>query len=75
MGNRQNKIQNYIHELTEKIISENSFEEIYGADALNCSLDLHLDRANVSKEMNTLWKNGDLIKIHGKPVYLSLIHI
>lgn len=54
MGSRQNKIQNYIHELTEKIISENLFEEICGADASNCSLDLHLDRANVSKEMNTL---------------------
>lgn len=28
MSSRQNKIQNYIHELTEKIISENLFEEI-----------------------------------------------
>lgn len=69
MSSRQSKIQNYIHELTEKIIFENLFEEICGADASNCSLDLHLDRANVSKEMNTLWKNGDLIKIHGRPVY------
>lgn len=38
-------------------------------DALNVGLDLKIDRSNVSRELNRLWKNGKLIKIQGKPVY------
>ncbi|MSS58181.1 hypothetical protein FYJ51_04595 [Erysipelotrichaceae bacterium Oil+RF-744-GAM-WT-6] len=38
-------------------------------DALNIGLDLKIDRSNVSRELNRLWKNGKLIKIQGKPVY------
>ena len=71
---RQEKIHKYIHNLTEQLINDNKLLELNGADALNCSLDLKLDRANVSKDMNNLWKAGDLIKIQGKPVYYLDYH-
>ena len=65
---RIEKIAEYAKSQTKKIISLNQQDET-GIDALNCSLDLKLDRANVSKDLNTLWKEGRLIKIQGKPVY------
>ena len=71
---RLEKIKKYIKEKTTDIISSGDLKQ-GGIDAINCSLDLHLDRANVSKDMNTLWKTGDLIKIQGKPVYYLDYHV
>ena len=74
MPTRQEKIMNYVHELTQNILINNRLDENIGADALNTALDLQLDRANVSKDLNNLWKAGKLIKIHGKPVYYLDYH-
>lgn len=38
-----------------------------GIDAHTLSVDLNLDRANVSRILNRLWKEGLLIKFQGKP--------
>lgn len=38
-----------------------------GIDAHTLSIDLSLDRANVSRILNHLWKEGLLIKFQGKP--------
>ena len=59
----------YVKEHTKQQINTGTLHETGGSDALNIALDLHIDRANVSKDLNYLWKNGFLIKIQGKPVY------
>lgn len=69
MEKRIDVIRKYTKAKTEEFISKNLLEENNGINALDCSLDLKLDRANVSKYLNILWKNGELIKIQGKPVY------
>lgn len=65
---RLDKIKNYLKVKTSELIAADQLNQ-NGVDALNCALDLKLDRANVSRDLNTLWKNGDAIKIQGKPVY------
>lgn len=65
---RLDKIKNYLKVKTSELIASDQLNQ-NGIDALNCALDLKLDRANVSRDLNTLWKNGDAIKIQGKPVY------
>lgn len=67
-ASRIEKIKNYVKTKTFEIISSGNLEN-YGIDAINCALDLHFDRANVSKDLNILWKSGALIKAQGKPVY------
>ena len=67
-NSRRDKILAYAKEETKKIISQNLINET-GGDALSASLDLGFDRANVSKDLNSLWKEGKLVKIQGKPVY------
>ena len=69
MIKRIDKIKEYVKTKTEELIEKDILSKCGGIDALNCALDLKLDRANVSKDLNLLWKNGDLIKIQGKPVY------
>ncbi len=66
--NRNFRVYQYIQKITEEAIIRNQFKDS-GAEALSCALDLKLDRANVSKEMNVLWKDGKIIKVQGKPVY------
>ena len=67
-NSRRDKILAYAKEETKKIISQNLINET-AVDALSASLDLGFDRANVSKDLNSLWKEGKLVKIQGKPVY------
>ncbi len=74
MATRQEKIMEYVHTLSEQLIASNQLNDNNGADALNTSLDLQLDRANVSKDLNALWKAGKLIKMHGKPVFYLDYH-
>ena len=74
MATRQEKIMEYVHILSEQLIASNQLNDNNGADALNTSLDLQLDRANVSKDLNALWKAGKLIKMHGKPVFYLDYH-
>ena len=40
-----------------------------GSHALEIAIDLGLNRANVSKELNKLWREGRLFKIDGRPTY------
>lgn len=65
---RIERIEQYLKEQTRLLIQNGQVEQV-GIDALNCALDLNLDRANVSKDLNKLWKEGKVIKIQGKPVY------
>lgn len=66
--NRTQKIYEYVKTHTQILIQSNTLDNT-GIDALGCSIDLNLDRANVSKELNMLWKAGKLIKIQGRPVF------
>ncbi len=66
---RANAVLNYVKKQTKQLIDTGTITDQGGSDALNIALDLHIDRANVSKDLNYLWKNGSLIKIQGKPVY------
>ena len=55
MKTRMEKVGRYLKEWTREWL-ENGFQGENGVDALNCALVLDLDRANVSKELNRLWK-------------------
>lgn len=68
MTTRLEKISIYLKEHTDKILKDGLTDDP-GIDALLCALDLHLDRANVSKDLNRLWKEGKAVKVQGKPVY------
>ncbi len=68
MISRREKIQEYIRNHSEKIITSGNIDD-NGIDAEGISFDLKIDRANVSRELNQLWKSGYLIKIAGRPVF------
>lgn len=68
MISRREKIQEYIRSHSEEIIVSGNIDD-NGIDAEGISLDLKIDRANVSRELNQLWKSGYLIKIAGRPVF------
>lgn len=59
-------IQDIVRKMTLQIL-ENGDLDGKGADAYTLSIDLKLDRANVSRTLNNLWKDGALIKCQGKP--------
>lgn len=59
-------IQNIVKKMTRQILESGSLDG-KGADANTLSIDLKLDRANVSRILNSLWKDGALIKCQGKP--------
>lgn len=63
---RKDRILNLIRERTEQLVLEEDFNN--GMEALEIALLLKLDRANVSKELNNLWKEGKLIKLSRRPV-------
>jgi len=65
---RPDQILEYTIRKTEEIIQTGQIEN-NGVDAYNLSLDLKIDRANVSKELNRLWRQGALVKVQGKPVF------
>lgn len=66
-NSRADKIYLNIKEKTIRFLQDGMKAD--NTDALNIGLDLKIDRSNVSRELNRLWKNGKLIKIQGKPVY------
>lgn len=53
---------------TIAFLSHYNVEQL-GSDALSLSLDYGMDRANVSRMLNQLWRKGELIKIQGRPTY------
>lgn len=68
MKKRLEKVGQYLKAQTQKQLAQGLRKDV-GVDALNCALDLGLDRANASKELNRLWKEGKAIKLQGKPVF------
>lgn len=65
---RREQVYLYIQNKTQQLIAAKKIDHS-GVDALSCAIDLKLDRANVSKELNELWRDGKIIKIQGRPVY------
>lgn len=65
---KKDQILAYINKKSRELISRHEIDR-NGADAVNISYDLRIDRTNVSRDLNTLWKNGLLVKIAGRPVY------
>lgn len=66
MISRRDKIYKYVEEFTRNMVTSHQLEN-NGADAFDISLRLKLDRANVSRELNSLWKEGKIIKLQGRP--------
>lgn len=59
---------NYLYEKTFSILEEHR-EHDFETDAVTMSVDLCISRANVSRMLNELWREGLLIKIEGRPTY------
>ncbi|MFR4219742.1 MAG: hypothetical protein ACLT16_19235, partial [[Clostridium] innocuum] len=55
--------RNHIHPIANKEYTG------INIDAFTISLDLKLDRANVSRMLNDLWRENILIKIQGRPTF------
>lgn len=59
-------ILNQVREQTRRIM-EGGDTDGKGIDAFTLAIDLKMDRANVSRVLNDLWREGLLIKFQGKP--------
>lgn len=59
-------IQDMVKKITRQILESGDLDD-RGVDAHTLAIDLKLDRANVSRTLNSLWKDGSLIKFQGKP--------
>ena len=69
--NRKEKVLQYVAEYTQELVKNHNLDH-QGVEALIVSQDMGFDRANVSRDLNQLWKDGALIKIQEKPVlYLA----
>lgn len=67
-NSRRSQILQHIAEITSFAIADQEFQGI-NTDAFTISLDLDLDRANVSRMLNDLWRENELIKIQGRPTF------
>ncbi|NLC05360.1 MAG: hypothetical protein GX778_02420, partial [Erysipelothrix sp.] len=65
------QIYHHVNQMTAQQLSDNPLEQLseLGSNALDVAIDLALNRANVSKELNKLWREGRLFKIDGRPTY------
>lgn len=63
---QETTILSCVQEQTRRIL-ESGETDGQGIDAYTLSIDLKLDRANVSRTLNQLWRDGFLIKFQGKP--------
>lgn len=71
MNNRKDSIYEQITNCTRESILDNSFEFEH-CNAYDISLDLKIDRSNVSRLLNKMFHEYLLIKINGRPTtYLS----
>ncbi len=69
---RETEIHNIIYEKTLQAINNNDYYNL-GYDALNLSLDLFIDRANISRILNRLNDLELLTKVLGRPtIYFSI---
>ena len=72
---RELEIEHIIYHDTKRKLEQDQYNEI-GCDALNISIDLVIDRANVSRILNKLCRVGKLSKIQGRPaLYFSKIAV
>lgn len=68
---RMEQIKNIIDQYTKEELDKGDFN-FENCNAYNLSLDLSLDRSNVSRILNQLFSNHQLIKIEGRPtLYIS----
>ncbi len=63
---REEDLYNKTIELTRIFLKDLNFENL-STDALNLSLDLAIDRSNVSRILNKLHRENYLIKVQGRP--------
>lgn len=69
---RNQKVLERVHNLTLSFLSSGSLD-FQGIDAASLAIDLKLDRSNVSRILNELWKDKLLIKVLGRPtLFLDL---
>lgn len=75
---RKDDILNLIYNHTKDYVEQGTLLE---TDALLLSLELKVDRANISRMLNELWRKNELIKIEGRPTnylhrkYLESIYV
>lgn len=75
MRKLEEKILIYIKKETESLIKEDKYDNC-GIDTEAISWEFKKDRANISRIVNNLWKQGYLVKINGRPVfYLDYISL
>jgi len=65
---KKDEILSFLRERTIQFIKDDKLDN-NGVDALEVSQTMKMDRANASKMLNLLWKDGKLIKIMGRPIY------
>lgn len=71
MSKRKELILKVIYAHTLKQLEHKDYDGL-GLDASSLSMDLQLDRANVSRDLNLLHQEGRLIKLNGRPtLYVS----
>lgn len=70
MNKKKEEIYKAIHEHTKTCLKKNQFEKM-NYDATNLSLDLQMERSNVSRILNQLHQEGLLIKIQGRPTLFA----
>ncbi len=64
---RMDKIEEFVRKETQKLILNNQLDK-NGVCADTISSCIGIDRTNVSRILNKLWKNGKLIKLQGRPI-------
>ncbi len=64
--NRQARVLAAVQENTQAVLNSSS-NELPGIHAGTIAEMLRMDRANVARELNNLYRSGQLIKIQGKP--------
>lgn len=65
---RKQQLIQLIAENTSVILASRNISNV-NTDAYTISLDLKVDRANISRILNRLWRENELIKIQGRPMY------
>lgn len=71
---RIKKIEQYIKNETEKLVLSHNLSNT-GVSAEDISIFTGIERTNVSRILNQLWKEGSLIKIQGRPTLFLDISI
>lgn len=66
MDKKKEEIYQHVYSLTLQQLQSSNMKTL-GSDALNISMDMHMDRSNTSRLLNQLHQEGRLIKIQGRP--------